>query len=273
MNDCELKRELLAYSLPPLTREDEKELFIRYKSGEYNLKEDIFRHNIRFVIFLLDRYYNDALRVSLTYEDLLQEGCIGLLEAIEKRTKYDSPFSSYAKIWIMAYIKRAVTNRDSTIHIGEEAMRLYYKYKGGVILNKNDKETALMVSQALTMGTLNVQVPTESNEEPGSELINFLPSDKQSIESLYEDKEIHDILVRLIEKFAIEYYPNNKTKRNNTRYVLKSYYGLDAESKKVEEIADNIGMKKSGVRGKLYAFQSFCSIQPVLQDYKNYAYK
>ncbi len=88
-----------------LTPLEEKKLFIRYKKGDKEAREELIKKNLRFVVSIAKQY------VGLGYElsDLIQEGVIGLMEALEN---YDENvgirFVSYAKAWVKRDIFRTV---------------------------------------------------------------------------------------------------------------------------------------------------------------------
>lgn len=87
-----------------LTKEQEKTLYERM-STDPSVKDEIISMNLRLVLCIARRYEN----MGLDIEDLIQEGNMGLIHAVEKYdyTK-DNTFSTYAAFWIRAYIFRAL---------------------------------------------------------------------------------------------------------------------------------------------------------------------
>ncbi len=82
---------------PVLTKEQEKELFIEYKNGNKKIKEYIINCNLKFVVYFARK--SSSYRVPLI--DLIQEGNIGLIKAIDKfDVTKNIKFSSYASYWI-----------------------------------------------------------------------------------------------------------------------------------------------------------------------------
>ena len=97
-----------------LTREEEVDLFKRLDEGDEDVRETIIHCNLRFVIRMAQNFRGRGMPL----EDLIQEGNIGLLEAISKfKYKLGYRFSTYAAFWIRQSIQVAVRQRGSLIRI------------------------------------------------------------------------------------------------------------------------------------------------------------
>lgn len=97
-----------------LTQREETDLCNRAQSGEEAARQEMMESNIRLVMAIARRYQGR----SMTYEDLVQEGIVGLLEAIGKfdgRKGYK--FSTYATWWIRQAIVRSIEKRDRMIRL------------------------------------------------------------------------------------------------------------------------------------------------------------
>jgi len=122
-----------------LSREEEVELAKRIEDGDTEAKKELARHNLRLVISIAKKYRN----YGLPFLDLIQEGNLGLMRAIEKfdHTK-GYKFSTYATWWIRQRIFRAINNQSRTIRIPahmNELIREIYKMEQKHI-NENGEE-------------------------------------------------------------------------------------------------------------------------------------
>ena len=99
---------------PILSKEEEQSLFYRLNSGDNSVREVLINSNLRLVASIAKMYINRGL----SFLDLIQEGNIGLIIAIDK---YDvntfNRFSTYAYYWIVLYIQRAIANKGRNIRI------------------------------------------------------------------------------------------------------------------------------------------------------------
>ena len=111
---------------PLLTHEATMELFRKYKEdGDKKARQKIIEHNLRLVVDIAKRYSNNGIEFS----DLIQEGNIGLMTALEKFDyKRGFKFSTYATWWIRQAIARSVYDSGKTmripVHISERIKKL-----------------------------------------------------------------------------------------------------------------------------------------------------
>lgn len=100
----------------PLTREDEVELSQRVKRGDEKARQTLATSNLALVISVAKKYTDRGARM----DDLVQEGNIGLLKAIEHYDpKKGTRFATYAVWWIRAYIQRYLQDNRSQVRGGE----------------------------------------------------------------------------------------------------------------------------------------------------------
>jgi RNA polymerase primary sigma factor len=102
----------IAQRHPPLTREREFELAERSRSGDAKARRLLINHNVAFVLSMCRRSAGKGCRL----DDLVQEGMIGLLKAVEHfDPAKGNRFSTYASWWIRAYVQKFLRDMRATV--------------------------------------------------------------------------------------------------------------------------------------------------------------
>jgi len=97
---------------PPLGREREYELSARSRKGDAKARQLLVNHNVAFVLSMCRRYQNKGCRL----DDLVQEGMIGLLKAVEHfDPAKGNRFSTYASWWIRAYVQKYLRDMRASV--------------------------------------------------------------------------------------------------------------------------------------------------------------
>ena len=113
--------------IPLLTRDEENELAMRAKAGDKIARDKIVRANLRFVINVAKKYQNRGLELV----DLISEGNIGLLNAIEKfDVSRGYHFISYAVWWIRQSILKAVGEQGRATRLPSNRINELSKIEG-----------------------------------------------------------------------------------------------------------------------------------------------
>ncbi len=124
-------KEIGAY--PLLTAEEEKELFVQLAQGSPEAKEKLVQSNLRLVVAMAKKYYSP--NSSLQLSDLIAEGNLGLMQAVDKfdYTK-GFKFSTYSTWWIKQKISRAIADQSRTIRIPVHMQESIHKVNRAVRL-------------------------------------------------------------------------------------------------------------------------------------------
>jgi RNA polymerase primary sigma factor len=109
-----------------LTKEEEQELFIKYRNGDDSAREELINCNLRLVVSIAKKYVYS----ELPFLEVISEGNIGLMTAVEKfNSDYGLKFSTYATWWIRQAIKRAIADKSRIVRIPVHVHEKLYKLK------------------------------------------------------------------------------------------------------------------------------------------------
>ena len=192
-----------------LTREEEMKLGKRKDNGDKEANEDLIKYNLRLVVSIAKKFFNKDVGEM----DLIQEGNIGLIKAVEKYDyKKGYKFSSYARWWIMQSITRYIDNTGMAIRRPVHVMERTKKIKKYIsnFENENDFEPNIKDIQEafpkLSLDKINDSLKTLQGcaslntyvaEDHESELGDFIPS-PQNIEKDCTDKVFLEELIDII---------------------------------------------------------------------------
>lgn len=235
--------------LPMIDINKEIELSQRIKEGDMNAANELVKANLRFVISVAKQYQNKGLPLV----DLIQEGCLGMIEAAKR---YDESrgyrFISYAVWWIRQSIIHAISDQCRTVRVPMSQV---------VYMNKINKATAKFeqehgrkpspeeieeetnlssneISFTLSSSSRSVSLETPFKDEEAGCLLDVLPNencedaDGQLVQSSVS-QELEDILRRLSFR---------------ERDILRMSFGLGMMPMQNEEIASRFGIGCERVR-------------------------
>ena len=237
--------------VPLLSMEEEKDFAERAMQGDEYAKSKLCESNLRLVVSVAKRYVG---KTSMSFLDLIQEGNLGLLKAVEKfdYTK-GFKFSTYATWWIRQAITRAIADQARTIRIPVHMVETINKVKkvSSQLLHTNGHEpTADEISEELDMPVDKVReimrvaqepvsLETPIGEEEDSHLGDFIPDDDAPAP---QDAASHTLLKEQLSDVLDTLTPREEK-------VLRLRFGLeDGRSRTLEEVGQVFSVTRERIR-------------------------
>ena len=238
---------------PLLTRAEEKRLAEKaYQHNDKEAARQIILSNLKLVVKIALGYYNTYLNVR----DLIQEGNIGLMQAVRKYNPYKgTKFSTYASFWIRAYILKYIRNNWSLVKVGttESQKKLFYglekekkrlEAKGILpvpqLLAANldvSEEDVEDMEKRLVMTDVSLDQPLY--EDGGETMMDMVQAD-QNIEEVVEEREKQKIASRKIAEFR-------KGLNERELYIFEHRIMTD-EPVTLQEIGDHFNISRERAR-------------------------
>jgi RNA polymerase primary sigma factor len=234
-----------------LTHVQEVDLSRRARTGDAKARSRLVEKNLRLVVSVAKRYRG----YGVPFEDLIQEGNIGLMKAVEK---FDPDrgwrFATYATWWVRQAIGRAVADKGRTIrlpvHMGEKMRKMARTYNGlSAELGREptDEEVAGRLGwTAEKVRDVKSTLPdTTSLDKPlGSE------EDASELGNLVEDQASSDVSESVVRDLEVGWLGEAMWRLpERHRRVLVKRYGLDEEeTATLAQLAEELGVSKERVR-------------------------
>lgn len=232
-----------------LTFDEEQALAKKIEDGDKNAINELIEHNLRLVAKIAKYYRNRGL----SYLDLIQEGNLGLIEAVEKFDyKKGYKFSTYASHWIRQKIKRALTDKARTVRLPvymEDYITNMNKIKEKKIIESNREPTLEELASEMNISLKKV-VEIISVSEYSASLETPIGED----DALLQDFIINEDLIGLEEQLISEEIVENvrdkfKDLTAREKIVLSLRNGLKDEiCMRYSEIAKLFGLSRESVR-------------------------
>lgn len=236
--------------IPLLTREEENDLAVRAKNGEKAARDEIVRANLRFVVNVAKKYQNRGLDLT----DLISEGNIGLLTAIEKfDVSRGYHFISYAVWWIRQSILKAISEKGRAIRLPSNRINELSKIEGArksVSGNKSEDQEFEEVAKMLhmdkshvreliyisrEMASLDAPVGNDSEDKTFGE---YVEDTKNVPETVIMEKSMNEEINKVID-----------TLQPKEAAILKMRYGIGCEKPmSLQEIGNICHLTKERVR-------------------------
>lgn len=234
-----------------LTADQEKEIGLRIAAGDILAKQELIEANLRLVVSVAKKYNNHS---GISFLDLVQEGNMGLMHAVEK---FDFTrgfkFSTYATYWIKQYISRAIADQGRTIRVPVHIV------EANNLINRTERQLTQQLGRKAT--------PEEVAKELDMDMekyTNIIEHSKSllSMDKTVNDDEDTDMNELVGDSRAVS--AEDKMRKEATRAeVIKVFDSLDekekevmilrfgfddGEAKTLEDVGELMGLTRERVR-------------------------
>lgn len=235
---------------PRLNQQEELSLYKRIQMGDTDAKDTFIRCNLKLVVSVAKQYAH----FSVPLMDLIQEGNLGLIKAVEKfNPDMGFRFSTYATQWIRQYISRYIMDKGKVIHIPVHVVENEFKVRKAVdtLLKELQREPTIK----------ELAKETGFSEERVSELLNLI-QDPLSIDmnvSNENDTCLSDLIAdphtkQMMKNIHDEFIHKDILKslsvlNERERDIIIKHFGLNNETAlTLEEIGKSYGITRERVR-------------------------
>lgn len=243
-------REISSYR--QLSVEEEKELCKRIENGDTQAKQELIRANLKLVVTIARKTIHMS---GLPFVDLIQEGNLGLMVAVEKfNYKLGYKFATYAGWWIKQAMFKAISEQSHCMKIPvyiQETLSKYSKIKYQMEQSTNNQVKVEDIAKEMNVApekiemflsaytkTVSIENGIEKNDGKEFNVADILPDDKAQISENVEYQSLKNDINNVI-----------STLKERERDVVRMRFGLDdCEKYTLEEIGNLYGVTKECIR-------------------------
>jgi RNA polymerase sigma-32 factor len=238
----------------PLSREEEQAVALEYQKTK---SQEAAKKLVFGSLWLVVKIARDYERVARNVLDLIQEGNIGLMEAVQNFDPYRGVrFPSYAVWWIRAYIIRYIIANWRLVKIGttQAQRKLFFNLKKEserleregiypstkLLADRLNVREGDVIEMSQRLGGPDVSVDAPFQEESESSLLSLLPSGEESAEEALAKRELHEALRGAITAFTQTLNPKE----------ARIFEGRVIEEDRVtlQDLSDELSISKERVR-------------------------
>jgi RNA polymerase sigma-32 factor len=239
----------------PISREAEHALALRWvESGDREAARQLVLANLRLVVKIAMEYRRAWTNVL----DLIQEGNVGLLQAVQRFDPYQGvKLSSYAAYWIRAYVLKYLLDNIRLVRLGttraqrklffrlnkekRELERLGIEVEPRMIAERLDVTEDDVVDMEQRLGHSDLSIDAPVHEDEGSATYgDFLTGDGPSVEKNVADLELRRVFLEKVREFAA-------TLNERDRMIVEERM-LAEEPKTLQQMGDELGITRERVR-------------------------
>jgi RNA polymerase primary sigma factor len=236
--------------IPLLNANEEKELARRIRKGDEKAREQMIKANLRLVVSIAKNYVDRGLSLM----DLIEEGNLGLLKAVERfDPDAECRFSTYATWWIKQSIKRALIDTVKTVRIPSYMVEIISKWKNtgaNLSIKLGRQPTFDEIAEAMAIPPENLGIIKTAIRASNSSSQTISLENMWTLSEILEDKNVkqpHQILIDGNEAELIERLLNAIDDRDAT--ILRMRYGLEnGDPMTLKEIGEKIHLSRERVR-------------------------
>jgi RNA polymerase primary sigma factor len=233
-----------------LTAQQEKELAIEIRKGDVVAREQMIKANLRLVVSIAKNYVDRGLSLL----DLIEEGNLGLLKAVERFDPAEEcRFSTYATWWIKQSIKRALIDTVKTVRIPSYMVELISKWKNmasSLYIKLGRQPTFDEVAAALEIPPENLGIIKTAIRASNSSSQTISLENMWTLSEILEDKNAKEPVEILFDEVEIELIEKLLASiEDRDAKILRMRYGLDnGDPMTLKEIGERVNLSRERVR-------------------------